>query len=130
MSCFRLIPVRHLRRRSHFLTTINPWTRMESIQEKSKLADERIQQLKSLVAAIGAGKSMKMSEIRRYVFFSGPLDPEIYVKVLQDENTRLKARVENLVKDLITLENQRGGEFSCEKRKKISNASSSSNTTV
>ena len=34
---------------------------MESIQEKSKLADERIQQLKSLIATIGAGKSMEMS---------------------------------------------------------------------
>lgn len=56
MSCFRLIPVRHLLRRSHSLTTINPWTYMESIQEKSKLADERIQQLKSLIATIGAGK--------------------------------------------------------------------------
>ena len=65
MSCFRLIPVRHLLRRSHFLSTINhhPWVNMESIQEKSKLADERIQQLKSLIATIGAGEYMTISSI-------------------------------------------------------------------
>lgn len=31
---------------------------MERIQEKSKLADERIQQLKSLIATIGAGEEI------------------------------------------------------------------------
>jgi len=33
----------------------------------------------------------------------------VYVKVLQQENTRLKARVEGLVQESINLENQRGG---------------------
>lgn len=33
----------------------------------------------------------------------------MYVKVLQQENTRLKARVEGLVQELVNLENQRGG---------------------
>jgi hypothetical protein len=51
MSCFRLIPIRHFLRRSHFTSTI-----MESIQEKAKLADQRIQQLKSLIATIGTSK--------------------------------------------------------------------------
>ncbi len=49
MSYFRLI---HFLRRSYF-TTFYP---METIQEKAKLADERIQQLKSLVATIGTSK--------------------------------------------------------------------------
>lgn len=31
------------------------------------------------------------------------------MKVLQEENTRLKARVESLVKEMVTLENQQGG---------------------
>ncbi|CAF5175096.1 unnamed protein product, partial [Rotaria sp. Silwood1] len=57
-----------------------------------KLTDERIQQLKSLIATIGTRQ----------------LDPEIYINVLQEENTRLKTRVQTLVDELITLENQRG----------------------
>ncbi|CAF1226114.1 unnamed protein product [Rotaria sp. Silwood1] len=65
---------------------------METIQEKAKLADERIQQLKSLIATIGTRQ----------------LDPEVYINVLQEENTRLKTRVQTLVDELITLENQRG----------------------
>jgi len=65
---------------------------METIQEKAKLADERIQQLKSLIATTGTRQ----------------LDPEVYVNVLQEENTRLKTRVQSLVDELITLENQRG----------------------
>ncbi|CAF1225897.1 unnamed protein product [Rotaria sordida] len=65
---------------------------MEAIQEKAKLADERIQQLKSLIGTIGTRQ----------------LDPEIYINVLQEENTRLKARVQNLVDEMVTLENQRG----------------------
>jgi hypothetical protein len=39
----------------------------------------------------------------------GQLDPEVYSKVLQEENVRLKTRVESLVKELVALENQRGG---------------------
>jgi hypothetical protein len=31
---------------------------METIQQKAKLADERIQQLKSLIATVGTGKYM------------------------------------------------------------------------
>ncbi|CAF2987261.1 unnamed protein product [Rotaria sp. Silwood2] len=65
---------------------------METIQEKAKLADERIQQLKSLIATIGTRQ----------------LDPEVYINVLQEENTQLKERVQNLVDELVTLENQRG----------------------
>jgi hypothetical protein len=53
MSCFRLIPIRSFIRRSHFTSTINPFWTMENIQEKAKLADERIQQLKSLISTIG-----------------------------------------------------------------------------
>lgn len=52
--------------------------------------------------------------MRLFIFSSGPLDADMYVKVLQDENTRLKARIENLVKELVTLENQRGGKCSFE----------------
>jgi hypothetical protein len=33
------------------------------------------------------------------------------MNVLQEENTRLKTRVESLVKELVTLENQQGGKF-------------------
>jgi len=46
MSCFRLIPVRHLFRRCY---SIN----MNVLQEKAKLADERIQQLKTLISTVG-----------------------------------------------------------------------------
>jgi len=92
MSCFRLIPVRHFFRRSYFISTINPFFNMETIQEKSKLADERIQQLKTLLSTIGTRQ----------------LDPEVYINVLQEENTRLKTRVEDLVQELVALENQRG----------------------
>ncbi|CAF3365186.1 unnamed protein product [Rotaria socialis] len=63
---------------------------MEALQEKAKLADERIQQLKSLIATIGQ------------------LDPVVYIRGLQDQNTKLKARVQSLVDELLTLENQRG----------------------
>jgi hypothetical protein len=38
----------------------------------------------------------------------GQLDPDVYVGVLQEENTRLKARIESLVQELVNLENQRG----------------------
>jgi len=44
-----------------------------------------------------------------FFYHLGQLDPEVYSKVLQEENVRLKTRVENLVKELVTLENQRGG---------------------
>jgi hypothetical protein len=56
MSSFRLIPIRHFLRRSHFTNAINPFYYMETVQQKAKLADERIQQLKSLIATIGTGK--------------------------------------------------------------------------
>jgi hypothetical protein len=65
--------------------------------------------------------------------FSGQLDPEVYVNVLQEENTRLKGRVESLVKELVTLENQRGGRssfLSSHQYKKILNSSFYSNTTI
>ncbi|CAF1093357.1 unnamed protein product [Adineta steineri] len=65
---------------------------MESIQEKAKKADERIQQLKSLISNIGTRQ----------------LDPEVYYNVLQEENKRLKSRVQSLVNELTSLENQRG----------------------
>jgi hypothetical protein len=57
MSCFRLIPIRHFLRRCYYFTnTIDSFYYMEAIQEKAKLADERIQQLKSLIATIGTSK--------------------------------------------------------------------------
>ncbi|CAF4507793.1 unnamed protein product, partial [Rotaria magnacalcarata] len=65
---------------------------MEALQEKAKLADERIQQLKSLITTIGARQ----------------LDPTVYISGLEAENTKLKARVQSLVDELVTLENQRG----------------------
>lgn len=82
---------------------------MEILQEKAKLADERIQQLKTLISSVGTNW-----EEREFFFWNwrnivGQLDPDVYVKVLQQENTRLKARVEGLVQELISLENQRGG---------------------
>ncbi|CAF3535829.1 unnamed protein product [Rotaria sp. Silwood1] len=92
MSCFRLVNIRHFLQRSYHTNTIQLFFNMETIQEKAKLADERIQQLKSLIATIGTRQ----------------LDPEIYINVLQEENTRLKTRVQTLVDELITLENQRG----------------------
>jgi len=56
MSCFRLIPIRHFLRRSYFTNTIDSFYYMENLQEKAKLADQRIQQLKSLIATIGTSK--------------------------------------------------------------------------
>ncbi len=56
MSSFRLIPIRHFLRRSYFINTINPFYNMEAIQEKCKLADERIQQLKTLISTLGTSK--------------------------------------------------------------------------
>jgi hypothetical protein len=56
LSCFRLIPIRHFLRRSYFTNTIDSFYYMETLQEKAKLADERIQQLKSLIATIGTSK--------------------------------------------------------------------------
>jgi len=50
-----------------------------------------------------------LSYFTKIFYRLGQLDPEVYVNVLQEENTRLKARVESLVKELVTLENQRGG---------------------
>ena len=44
-----------------------------------------------------------------FLLASGQLDSNVYVNVLQEENTRLKARVESLVQELTTLEDQRGG---------------------
>ncbi|CAF1100383.1 unnamed protein product [Adineta ricciae] len=82
----------HLIRRYYFTNIINRFYPMEIIQEKAKLADERIQQLKSLIATTGTRQ----------------LNPEIYVKVLQDENDRLKKRVQSLVDEIVTLENERG----------------------
>ena len=46
MSVFRLLTLRHLFRRSLFST-------METLQQKAKLTDDRIQQLKSLIAQVG-----------------------------------------------------------------------------
>jgi hypothetical protein len=56
MSCFRLIPLRHCLQRSYFTSTIYPFFNMETIQEKAKLADERIQQLKTLISTLGTSK--------------------------------------------------------------------------
>lgn len=53
MSCFRLVNIHHFIRRSYFTSTIHPFLTMEALQEKAKLADERIQQLKSLITTIG-----------------------------------------------------------------------------
>ncbi len=58
MSCFRLISIRHFLQRSYFTNTINSFYYMETIQEKSQLADERIQQLKTLISNIGTSKSI------------------------------------------------------------------------
>jgi hypothetical protein len=76
------------------------------------LADERIQQLKSLIATVGTGKYMWFYCIAlNLLFFNhlGQLDADKYLNVLQEENTRLKTRIESLVQELVTLENQRGG---------------------
>ena len=64
---------------------------MEGLQTKAKLTDERIQQLKALIAKIGT------------------VDPEVYIQGLEEENTRLKARVQTLVNEMTTLEKQHGG---------------------
>jgi hypothetical protein len=47
----------------------------------------------------------------RFFYSQEQLDPEVYINVLQDENTRLKVRVQNLVDELTALENQRGGKY-------------------
>lgn len=51
--------------------------------------------------------STELDEIISYPI--GQLDPAVYISGLQDENTKLKARVQSLVEELVTLENQRGG---------------------
>lgn len=56
MSCFRFVNLHHLFPRSYFTTTIQSISFMEALQAKAKLADERIQQLKSLIATIGTRK--------------------------------------------------------------------------
>ena len=53
MSSFRSTAFYHLIRRCYFTNIINRFYPMETIQEKAKLADERIQQLKSLIATAG-----------------------------------------------------------------------------
>jgi hypothetical protein len=61
MSHFRLIPIRHFFRRSFLTSTIASYDFMETIQQKAKLADERIQQLKSLIANMNTSKSILFS---------------------------------------------------------------------
>jgi hypothetical protein len=55
-----------------------------------------------------------------FFYHIGQLDPEVYINVLQEENTRLKGRIESLVEEIVTLENQRGGKsFSYQYKKSI-----------
>ena len=62
MSAFRLINLRHSFQRSIFST-------MEALQQKAKLTDERIQQLKSLIAQVGMWKRLPFDPHRLIIFF-------------------------------------------------------------
>ncbi|CAF1296203.1 unnamed protein product [Didymodactylos carnosus] len=63
---------------------------MDSIEQKAALADDRIKKLESLIDSIET------------------LDPNAYIEVLQEENDRLKIRIQKLLQETVTLEQQQG----------------------
>jgi len=65
---------------------------MDIVEQKAQLADDRINKLKYLIDNIG----------------KKTLDPNAYIEILQEENTKLKNRIEKLVEELENVEKQKG----------------------